>query len=162
MARAAAHAALVHQDVDGRFAATGDAGLVNGGCLGEAVAALAAHGDTRAAEALERQRWWFLRFSGRDDEGVVWHLAGQTQAWVDSIYMVVPMLVLTGDVAPADMQYRMHREHLRDEDAGPYRHRVDSVSGERARGCYGRPEAAGPLQALLVRLTLAAIRFLHR
>jgi unsaturated rhamnogalacturonyl hydrolase len=133
---AIARDALAHQDVDGRLAATGDAGLVNGGCLGEAVAALAAQGDARAAEALERQRWWFLRLSPRDDEGVVWHLAGETQVWVDSIYMVVPMLVLTGDVAPADMQYRMHREHLWDKGSGLYRHRVDTVSGEHVRGAF--------------------------
>ncbi len=136
LARAIARDALAHQDADGRLAATGDAGLVNGGSLGEAVAALAASGDTRAGEALERQRWWFLRFSPRDDEGVVWHLAGQSQVWVDSIYMVVPLLVLTGDVAPADMQYRMHREHLWDEASGLYRHRVDTVSGEHVRAAF--------------------------
>ncbi|WP_291378527.1 glycoside hydrolase family 88 protein [Demequina sp.] len=154
LAAAIARDALEHQDADGRLAATGDAGLVNGGCLGEAVAALAAQGDARAAEALERQRWWFLRFSPRDDEGVVWHLAGSTEVWVDSIYMVVPLLVLTGDVAPADMQYRMHREHLWDTNSGLYRHRVDTVSGEHVRGAFWASgngwAAAGMARALSV------------
>ena len=46
---------------------------------------------SEAAAALDRQRWWFLRWSPRDDEGVVWHLAGREEVWVDSIYMVVPL-----------------------------------------------------------------------
>lgn len=136
LAAAIARDAITHRDADGRLGATGDAGLVNGGALGEAVALLAAAGDTDAAAALEAQRWWFLRWSPRDDEGVVWHLAGAEEVWADSIYMVVPLLTLTGDVAPADMQYRMHREHLWDEASGLYRHRVNTVTGERVRGAF--------------------------
>lgn len=128
--------AITHQAADGRLGATGDPGLVNGGALGEAVALLAAAGDDDAAAALDRQRWWFLRWSPRDDEGVVWHLPGAEEVWVDSIYMVVPLLTLTGDVAPADMQYRMHREHLWDEAKGLYRHRVNTVTGERVREAF--------------------------
>jgi unsaturated rhamnogalacturonyl hydrolase len=128
--------AMTHQDGEGRLGATGDSGLVNGGALGEAVALLAAEGDEEAAAALDRQRWWFLRWSPRDDEGVVWHLRGAQEVWVDSIYMVVPLLTLTGDVAPADMQYRMHREHLWDEATGLYRHRVNTVTGERVRCAF--------------------------
>jgi len=152
LAGAFARDAIAHQDADGRLAATGDAGLVNGGPLGEAVAALAARGDSRAAEALERQRWWFLRLSPRDDEGVVWHLRDSSEVWVDSIYMVVPMLVLTGDVAPADMQYRMHREHLWDERSGLYGHRSDTVTGQRVRGAFwasGNGWAAGGIARAL-------------
>lgn len=157
LAAAFARDAIAHQDEHGRLGATGDAGLVNGGALGEAVAALAVAGDTpakepsavngdpaapgqaagtgdaAAADALERQRWWLLRWSPRDDEGVVWHLDGRQEVWADSVYMVVPMLVVTGDVAPADMQYRMHREHLWNERTGLYRHRVNTVTGERIR-----------------------------
>ncbi|NYI41603.1 glycoside hydrolase family 88 protein [Demequina lutea] len=136
LARAIARDAVTHQDAEGRLGATGDSGLVNGGALGEAVALLATDGDDEAAVALERQRWWFLRWSPRDDEGVVWHLRDSQEVWVDSIYMVVPLLILTGDVAPADMQYRMHREHLWDEATGLYRHRVNTVTGERVRGAF--------------------------
>lgn len=140
LALAIARDALVHANADGRLAATGDDGLVNGGALGEAVALLARTGNADAAAALDRQRWWLLRYSPRDDEGVVWHLAGRTEVWADSIYMVVPSLVLTGDVASADMQYRMHREHLWNADTGLYRHRVDTVTGERVND---RPWASG-------------------
>lgn len=136
LARSIARDAIQHQDADGRLGATGDQGLVNGGSLGEAVALLTAEGDDAAASALDRQRWWFLRWSPRDDEGVVWHLQGAEEVWVDSIYMVVPLLTLTGDVAPADMQYRMHREHLWDARSGLYRHRVNTVTGEHVRGAF--------------------------
>lgn len=132
-ALAIARDAVLHADADGRLAATGDAGLVNGGAVGEAVALLARRGDADAADALERQRWWFLRWSPRDDEGVVWHLTGLPEVWVDSIYMVVPLLVLTGDVAPADMQYRMHREHLWNPETGLFSHRANTVTKTRTR-----------------------------
>jgi unsaturated rhamnogalacturonyl hydrolase len=39
--------------------------------------------------------------------------------------MVVPFLVITRDFAPADMQYRMHRQHLWDEATGAFEHRSD-------------------------------------
>jgi unsaturated rhamnogalacturonyl hydrolase len=136
LARAIAREAITHQDADGRLGSTGESGLVNGGSLGEAVALLAADGDDRAVAALDRQRWWFLRWSPRDDEGVVWHLRALQEVWVDSIYMVVPLLTLTDDVAPADMQYRMHREHLWDEGMGLYRHRVNTVTGERVHDVF--------------------------
>ena len=131
---AMARDAILNQDADGRLGAAGDDGLVNGGALGEAVAFLAAGGDEESAAALDRQRWWFLRWSPRDDEGVVWHMRGADEVWVDSIFMVVPFLTLTDDVAPADMQYRMHREHLWDERTGLYRHKVNTVTGEHVRG----------------------------
>lgn len=154
LARAFARDAVVHADADGRLGATGDAGLVNGGSLGEAVALLAGEGDDAPAAALDRQRWWFLRFSPRDDEGVVWHLAGLPEVWADSIYMVVPLLVLTGDVAPADMQYRMHREHLWNEATGLYSHRADTITGQKVRAAAWASgngwAAAGIVRALHV------------
>jgi unsaturated rhamnogalacturonyl hydrolase len=94
---------------------------------------LANAGDARAAEALERQRWWLLRHSPRDDSGVLWHLRGLDEVWVDSVYMIVPALVVTDDFAPADMQYRMHREHLWNPATGLYGHRRNTVTGEGVR-----------------------------
>lgn len=124
--------AVVRQDVHGMLGATGDIGLVNSGALGEAVAALAPT-DAAAADALERQRWWLLRHSPRHDSGVVYHLGDVPEVWVDSIYMVVPFLVSTRDFAPADMQYRMHREHLWHPESGLYGHRYDVEKGNWVR-----------------------------
>jgi unsaturated rhamnogalacturonyl hydrolase len=133
LATALARDAVTRQDADGQLGSTGDGGLVNSGALMEAVGLLAQSGDDAAADALERQRWWLLRHSPRDDSGVVWHLRGLEEVWVDTVYMVVPALVATGDFAPADMQYRMHREHLWDERTGLYGHRRNTVTGEPVR-----------------------------
>lgn len=133
LARAMARDAIVRQDEDGQLGATGDGGLVNSGALLEAVALLAREGEPGVAQALERQRWWLLRWSPRDDSGVLWHLRGLEEVWVDSIYMAVPALVATADFAPADMQYRMHREHLWDPATGLYGHRRNTVTGEAVR-----------------------------
>jgi unsaturated rhamnogalacturonyl hydrolase len=133
LAVAMARDAVVRQDPDGQLGATGDGGLVNSGSLTEVVAMLASMGDPEAAEALERQRWWLLRHSPRDDSGVLWHLRGLEEVWVDSVYMVVPALVVTKDFAPADMQYRMHREHLWNPETGLYGHRRNTATGEAVR-----------------------------
>lgn len=133
LARAMARDAIVRQDEDGQLGSTGDGALVNSGALMEALALLALDGEPGAAEALERQRWWLLRWSPRDDSGVLWHLRDLEEVWVDSVYMVVPALVVTGDFAPADMQYRMHREHLWDETTGLYGHRRNTITGEAVR-----------------------------
>ncbi|PKQ26013.1 MAG: glycosyl hydrolase family 88 [Actinobacteria bacterium HGW-Actinobacteria-4] len=120
-----AHDAMVRQDAEGRLGATESAGLVNSGACGEAVALLVRAGVAGAAEALERQRWWILRDCPRADSGVLYHLDGVPEVWVDTIYMVVPFLVATGDFAPADMQYRMHRQHLWNPSTGLYGHRYN-------------------------------------
>ncbi len=129
VALAIASDAVTHQDTDGRLGATGDAGLVNGGSLLETVAFAASRGDAAAADALERQRWWLLRHAPRDDSGVLLHIAGAHEVWIDTLYMVIPALATTGDFAPADMQYRMHREHLWNRATGLYSHRANPATG---------------------------------
>jgi len=125
LARLIAHDAIVRQDAQGRLGATGDAGPVNAGALGEAVALVASAGNRDAAAALDRQRWWLLRHAPRAESGVLYHLEGRPEVWVDTVYMVVPFLAVTGDFAPADMQYRMHRQHLWNPETGLYGHRFD-------------------------------------
>jgi len=152
VALAIASDAVVHQDGDGRLGATGDAGLVNGGSLLEAVAYAASRGDAAAAEALERQRWWLLRYGPRDDSGVLLHIAGSHEVWIDTLYMVLPALAVTGDFAPADMQYRMHREHLWNPATGLYAHRANPKTGavlrDDAWGSGNGWAAAGVARAL--------------
>ncbi|WP_062307138.1 glycoside hydrolase family 88 protein [Demequina subtropica] len=135
LARALARDAVARQDADGQLGGMDDAGAVNSGSLLEA-ALLLGEEDAAAAEAAQRQRWWLLRFSPRDDWGVLHHLKGSTEVWADSVYMVVPALVAAGDLAPADMQYRMHREQLWDEPTGLYRHRFDMASRRFTRDAF--------------------------
>lgn len=154
LALAIARDAAAHQDADGRLGATGDDGLVNGGSLVEAVALAASEGDPAAAEALERQRWWLLRYAPRLDSGVLLHLAGADEVWVDTIYMALTALAVTGDFAPADMQYRMHREHLWVPETGLYAHRANPLTGAKVRAepwASGNGwAAAGPARALRI------------
>ncbi len=127
--------AVARQDADGQLGGMDDAAAVNSGALLEATLALG-EDDAAAAEAAQRQRWWLLRFSPRDDWGVLHHLTGSAEVWADSVYMVVPALVASGDLAPADMQHRMHREQLWDEATGLYRHRFDMASRTFARDAF--------------------------
>jgi len=120
-----AHDAVMRQDREGQLGATGATDLVNSGSLVEAVAACAQEGDEHAKAALERQRWWLLRYAPRNDDGVLLHADNPAQVWADSVYMIVPALAVCGDFAPADMQYRMHRQLLWHEQTGLYGHRFD-------------------------------------
>lgn len=135
LARLLARDAVARADADGQLGGMDDQGLVNSGALLEAVLLLGAT-DERAADAAQRERWWLLRDSPRDDWGVLHHLRGSQEVWADSVYMVVPALVATGDLAPADMQYRMHREQLWDEPTGLYRHRFDMAAREFANPAF--------------------------
>lgn len=135
LARLLAREAVTRADADGQLGGMDDAGAVNSGALLEA-ALLLGRDDAAAAEAAQRQRWWLLRFSPRDDWGVLHHLRGSAEVWADSVYMVVPALVASGDLAPADMQYRMHREQLWDRLTGLYRHRFDMATRTFARDAF--------------------------
>ncbi|MDN4484368.1 glycoside hydrolase family 88 protein [Demequina lignilytica] len=135
LARLLARDAVTRADADGQLGGMDDAGAVNSGALLEA-ALLLGRDDPAAAAAAQRQRWWLLRFSPRDDWGVLHHLRGSTEVWADSVYMVVPALVASGDLAPADMQYRMHREQLWDRASGLYRHRFDMASRAFTRDAF--------------------------
>ncbi|WP_084072925.1 hypothetical protein [Demequina sp. NBRC 110052] len=77
--------------------------------------------EVAATAELDTLRWWLLRWGPRADSGVI--LAGEPDAdgngRVDAATLAValPVLAMTRDFAPADMQYRMHRELLWDESS---------------------------------------------
>ena len=132
-ALALARDAVARVTPEGMLGAMGDGGLVNGGSLVEAASALAETGDITAGVALDRQRWWLLRYAPRADSGVLYHLAGLDEVWVDTVYMAVPALVATRDFAPADMQYRMHREQLLSSESGLWSNRRNVTTGQWSR-----------------------------
>jgi|GEM_PF-1507003 len=68
----------------------------------------------------EEHRWHLLRWAPRHDFGVLYQPGRPGEVWLENMCHVVPFLVSTGDFAPADMQYRMHREHLWDPHTGLY------------------------------------------
>ena len=125
-------------------------GLLSGALYGEALSLLAAQGHEAAADERERLRWWLLRWSPRHDSGVVYATSDSAEVRAVSIYSVVPMLVLTRDFAPADMQYRMHREHLWDVASGQYRDRFD-VEGASALHDTATAQGSGWAAAAIAR-----------
>lgn len=114
-----AHDAVVRQSPTGKLGEVDDIGIVNGGACGEAVH-LAAEGrpDDGYREALDRQLEWLLRAAPRAADGVLFHIEGTREVWVDSVYMVVPLLYLVGEPAAARLQFEGHRDRLFDEAAG--------------------------------------------
>ena len=77
----------------------------------------------------QAQRWWLLRWGPRHDSGVLYARDHPGEVWASTIAEVVPFLVSTSDFAPADMQYRMHREHLWDPYTGLYGEAFNVDSG---------------------------------
>jgi unsaturated rhamnogalacturonyl hydrolase len=129
LVRLLAHDAIVRQDPQGRLGATGDAGLVNCGACGEAVALVARGGDPVASSALDRQALWFAQTCPRGESGILFHLEGKTEVWVDTVYMVVPFLVAIGHAEQAEVQYRLHKERLWSRSTGVWGHIYDDAAG---------------------------------
>ncbi|MBN2177169.1 MAG: glycoside hydrolase family 88 protein [Demequinaceae bacterium] len=125
LARLLAHDAIVRQDAEGRLAATGDAGLVNGAACGEAVALVARGGDPAASVALDRQAMWLAQVCPRGESGILFHMEGRPEVWVDTVYMVVPFLVAIGRAESAETQYRLHKDRLWIGDSGLWGHIYD-------------------------------------
>jgi unsaturated rhamnogalacturonyl hydrolase len=110
--RPMARDAVQRQAPDGRLAESG-IGLVNGAANGEVVRwAAEATGSHELAAAANRQLRWLQQDCPRADDGTLFHLAGGREVWSDTVYMVVPLLALMGDVAGAHRQLNGHRRRL--------------------------------------------------
>ncbi|MHB1490488.1 MAG: glycoside hydrolase family 88 protein [Cellulomonas sp.] len=113
-----AHDVVVRQTRAGKLGELDDVGIVNSGACGEVVALAAErlHGQGYE-EALQRQLDWLLRLAPRADDGVLFHIEGTREMWVDSIYMVVPLLFRMGEPEAARLQFEGHRRRLFDTAA---------------------------------------------
>jgi unsaturated rhamnogalacturonyl hydrolase len=126
LARSMATDAVVRQTARGKLAELDDDGVVNCAANGEAVHAAMQETPTQELEgALARQLSWIEDGGPRASDGTVFHLEGVREVWVDSVYMVVPFLVLCGHVEEAARQLDGHRNRLFDESTGLYRARWD-------------------------------------
>lgn len=134
LADVVARDAVMRQTADGRLAEIDEGGIVNSGAVGEVVRwASRRHGDRALAEAFDRQVAWVCGGAPRAADGTVFHLAGSRQVWVDTVYMVVPLLVLAGRVEEAQRQLDGHERRLRDPGTGLYAHIWDEDSQALAR-----------------------------
>ncbi|WP_199734909.1 glycoside hydrolase family 88 protein [Cellulomonas sp. PhB143] len=129
LADVVAYDAVARQASDGRLAEIDGDGLVNSASVGEVVRrASCRHDDDALAEAFDRQVAWICSGAPRAADGTVFHLAGMREVWVDTVYMVVPLLVLAGRVDEARRQLDGHERRLRDPATGLYAHRWDEDS----------------------------------
>lgn len=133
-----ADAAVTRQRPDGRLGEpAGSVGAVNGAACGEVVRHAARRtGDRRYGVALDAQLDWLTRRAPRAADGTLFHLLDGRQVWADTIYMVVPLLALTGRTEAAAAQVAGHRRRLYDARTGLYAARWDEDRGE--------PDRPGP------------------
>ncbi|MFI2711382.1 glycoside hydrolase family 88 protein [Micromonospora sp. NPDC018662] len=127
-----ADAAVTRQRPDGRLGElAGAVGAVNGAACGEVVRhAAVTTGDPRYAAALDAQLDWLVRRAPRAADGTLFHLLDGRQVWADTVYMVVPLLALTGRTELAAAQVAGHRRRLHDARTGLYAARWDEDWGE--------------------------------
>jgi unsaturated rhamnogalacturonyl hydrolase len=122
--------AVTHQSAEGNLADLHESGAANSGALGEAVRwAAGRSGDVELQQAFDRQLRWLLTDGPRADDGTLFHIRGTTECWVDSVYMVVPVLALAGQLPEAARQLEGHRRRLFDPAAGLYGWRWDETPG---------------------------------
>jgi len=157
--------AVTQQSAAGNLADLDESGAVNSGAMGEAVLAQARRsGDPRLQQGFDAQLRWFSTEAPRADDGTLFHLREAPECWVDSVYMVVPVLVLAGRVEEAARQFDGHRRRLFDPATGLWGWRWDEAEGRRTHPApWGtgngwvaaglaralrllRPEPAGPAQ----------------
>ncbi|MGV9370556.1 glycoside hydrolase family 88 protein [Micromonospora tulbaghiae] len=127
-----ADAAVTRQRPDGRLGEPpGSVGVVNGAACGEVVRHAARRtGDRRYAVALDAQLDWLTRRAPKAADGTLFHRLDGRQVWADTIYMVVPLLALTGRTEAAAAQVAGHRGRLYDTRTGLYAARWDEDRGE--------------------------------
>jgi unsaturated rhamnogalacturonyl hydrolase len=162
-----ADAAVVRQAPDGRLGTVEDErGAVNGAACGEAVLhAARADGTGRYSNAVGRQLDWLLHAAPRAADGVLFHELGRREVWADTVYMVLPLLAVTGHVDVAVTQLLGHRRRLHDDRTGLSAARWDedtaSLSHPEHWGAATGWVAAGIARALRVTTSWPAGPRLH-
>ena len=135
LAVALAVTAAARQGADGRCAQLGvTPGITDPCSVGEALLlACQRTGDPALRSAKERLLDWALRGAPRNGAGVVYHLLGGREFWVDSMYMLPPFLAVAGHPAEALRQLDGWWSALYREETGLLAHRWDDAAGRFAR-----------------------------
>jgi unsaturated rhamnogalacturonyl hydrolase len=128
LAEVVARDSVVRQNRQGKLAEVDNAGIVNSGSVGEVVA-WASIRDESLRPAVGRQLGWLMEGAPRAADGTLFHIEGSRELWVDSVYMVVPLLVLANEEEAALAQFRGHRTRLFDVGSGLWGSRYDEDEG---------------------------------
>ena len=115
------------QDTNGRCAAIGESFSATDPCaIGEAlIFACEQLGDPFLFQAKERLVKWATVDAPRNPNGIVYHVIGKPQFWVDSIYMLPPFLARAGLYAEATKQIEGYWNALFDPSRGLLCHQWD-------------------------------------
>ncbi|MBQ8954334.1 MAG: glycoside hydrolase family 88 protein, partial [Clostridia bacterium] len=115
------------QSADGRCCQLGPGQSATDPCaIGEAlIDACEASGDPALCLARDRLLDWALNRAPRSEEGVVYHLCGGREFWVDSFYMLPPFLARAGRYDEALKQINGWWKALYSEEKGLLSHRWD-------------------------------------
>jgi unsaturated rhamnogalacturonyl hydrolase len=91
--------AQLRQIADGRAAMLGDSHAITDPCaVGEAlIYAYERTGDVAFKTSYEKLLQWALVDAPRDANGIVYHVLGTTDLWVDSVYMLPSFLAAGGE-----------------------------------------------------------------
>jgi unsaturated rhamnogalacturonyl hydrolase len=129
--------AVTRQTATGKLAEIEDGGIVNSAANAEVVRwAARRSGEAQLTDAFDRQLRWLTHDAPRADDGTLFHLTGTREVWVDTVYMVMPTLVLAGEVDEAVRQLAGHRARLFDESAGLYSARWDEDTARLTLGDF--------------------------
>ena len=94
--------------------------------IGEALSFAAGYtGDPALAAARDRLLSWAMTGAPRNTEGIIYHLCGSGEFWVDSFYMLPPFLAKEGCFDEAVRQMNGWWNALSDREAGLLSHRWD-------------------------------------
>lgn len=132
--------AALRQGEDGRLALTyGTNGVTDPAASGEPVLAAAReYNDPALARAAKRMADWLLKGAPRSDSGVICHVMGTKQVWVDSMYMSPPFLAAAGYPGEAVRQLEGYRDLLFDSGKKLYSHIWDDEKKAFIRkDCWG-------------------------
>lgn len=112
---------------DGRAATIGVADAVTDPCsVGEGLLSAFAHtGDEELGRGLEKLLDWALRKAPRNTEGILYHLMGGREFWVDSMYMLPPFLAAAGFYRESLINLYGYWERLFDERSSLMHHKWD-------------------------------------
>lgn len=129
-AHALAAAAAHRISEDGRCARMGGAGVTDPCSVGEALwDACEKTGDPALIHARDALLRWALEGAPRSESGVVYHLVGSREFWVDSMYMLPPFLARAGRFDEALRQLDGWWAALYLPEKGLLAHRYDDAAG---------------------------------
>jgi len=135
---ALAKEAAYRREPDGRCAMIRpDEGVTDPCSVGEALMhASRETGDPDLADACAALLEWALKRAPRNGDGIIYHVPGRPEFWVDSYYMLPPYLAAAGQYGEALRQIWGYANLLYNKESGLFHHIWDDGAQEFIRAAY--------------------------